>query len=229
MTNRDSKNNTEIITDGAPPKGSIRMIPVNQSIAITNNVACYEDAVRILKSKDLIVAGVCACRKQAQSMDKGCGSNMDACFMFGTVGQYYLDNNLGRIVSLSEAIDILKKCHEDGLVTQPATSVNPGGMCNCCLDCCGVLAAIRNHPEPASLVFSNHIISTSPKDCVGCKICIKRCQMKALKLDEDETITVSLTRCIGCGLCVTACPTGALTLIDNPEKDRCLPPINTND
>lgn len=205
----------------------MRIVPVNQSIEVTHNIASYDDAVRILKSKDKIIAGECACRKQAQTRHEGCGKNMDACFMFGTVGQYYIDHHMGRVISIDEAINILKKCHEDGFVTQVATSLNPEGMCNCCKDCCGVLKAISRHPEPAGIVFSNHMVFASPEECVGCRLCIKRCPMNVLKLDETETISVLSKRCIGCGLCVTTCPTGALSLMDNPAKERCLPMLPT--
>jgi len=64
------------------------------------------------------------------------------------MGQYYLDKNMGREVSLAEATTILENCRDAGLVTQPATSQNPSGMCNCCGDCCGVLNALSKHPKP---------------------------------------------------------------------------------
>jgi hypothetical protein len=75
--------------------------------------------------------------------------------MFGSMGQYYLDRDMGREISLGEAIDILVQCREDNLVTQPATSQNPSGMCNCSSDCCGVLKALNKHPKQAEIVFSN--------------------------------------------------------------------------
>jgi electron transport complex protein RnfB len=202
----------------------LRVIPVNQSIEVTNNVASYDDAVQILKSKDKIIITDCICRKRAHVIDEGCGKQMEACFMFGSMGQYYLDSDMGREISITEAIEILEKCHEEGLVTQAATSQNPTGMCNCCGDCCGVLRAIGLHPEPASMVFSNHLITADTNECIGCEVCLERCQMDALTLNEDEVVEISENRCIGCGLCVTTCPTDALSLIEKPEKEMRLPP-----
>ncbi len=204
----------------------LRVIPVNKSIDLTHHVANYEDAVQILKSKDRIVIADCICRKRTEVIDQGCGKQLEACFMFGSMGQYYLDKHMGRKISFDEAVAVLKKCGEDGLVTQPATSQNPAGMCNCCGDCCGVLAAIKKHPDPASIVFSNYIVNIANQDCTGCETCLERCQMDALSVGEDGMIEVARNRCIGCGLCVTTCPVGALELIDKPDKAKQIPPAS---
>ena len=110
----------------------LRVIPVNKSIDLTHHVASYEDAVQILESKERIVVAECICRKRTEVMDQGCGKQLEACFFFGSMGQYYLDKDMGREISLEEATKILENCREQGLVTQPATTQNPTGMCNCC-------------------------------------------------------------------------------------------------
>lgn len=203
----------------------LRVIPVNKSLEVKNNIASYEDAVEILKSKDKIIVADCICRKRTEVLGEGCGKTLEACFMFGSMGQYYLDKNMGRVVSLNEGIEILKACREAGLVTQPATAQNPSGMCNCCGDCCGVLSAIKKHPKPAEIIFSNHVVSANTDDCTACELCLDRCQMDALKLNED-VIEVLEHRCIGCGLCVTTCPTQALSLVEKPEKEQKVPPVS---
>jgi electron transport complex protein RnfB len=201
----------------------LRVIPVNKSIEVKNQIASYDDAVSILKSKDQIVVTDCICRKRKEVIDEGCGKTMEACFMFGSMGKYYLDRDMGRVISLDEATAILKDCHDAGLVTQPATSQNPAGMCNCCGDCCGVLSAIKKHPNPAQIIFSNHIVNAEKELCTQCELCLERCQMDALILNDDG-IEVITNRCIGCGLCVTSCPSEALTLTEKPEKELRVPP-----
>lgn len=202
----------------------LRVIPVNKSIDLAHHVASYEDAVQILKSKDQIVVAECICRKRTQVMDQGCGKTLEACFMFGSMGQYYLDKQMGRQIPIEQAIEILNDCREAGLVTQPATAQNPTGMCNCCGDCCGVLGAINKHPAPASIVFSNHTIHIANQECIGCELCLERCQMNALALNAEGAIEVIKDRCIGCGLCVTTCPVDVLELVDKPDKDLRIPP-----
>ena len=190
----------------------LRPIPVNRSVDARHHVASYDDAVEILKSKPRIVVTDCICRKRMEVVEKGCGKPMEACFMFGSMGQYYLDRDMGREVSLEEAVAIMDQCREAGLVTQPATAQNPSGMCNCCGDCCGVLTALNKHPRPVELVIANHRAEVSSEDCTGCEACLERCQMDALSMDTEETARVNPDRCIGCGLCVVTCPVEAIRL-----------------
>lgn len=204
----------------------LRPIPIQQSIEMKHQVASYDDALEILKSKPKIVITDCICRKSTGSLDKDCGKHLEACFMFGSMGEYYLDRNMGREISLEEATKILEKCAEDGLVTQPATSQNPAGMCNCCGDCCGVLKALNKHPKPAELVFSNRLAVVSSDDCTGCETCLDRCQMGAISINDDDLAQVNPDRCIGCGLCVTTCPTEAMRLDAKPEEELRVPPAS---
>lgn len=204
----------------------LRPIPVGKSVDIRHNVASYEDAVEILKSKPRIVVTDCICRKSQQTLGKGCGKVLEACFMFGSMGQYYLDRGIGREISLDEGVAILDRCREAGLVTQPATAQNPSGMCNCCGDCCGVLRSLNNHPRPVDLVITNHLARVDADSCTGCETCLDRCQMGALSMDDDALAQVNPDRCIGCGLCVTDCPAEAIRLVPKPETERRVPPTS---
>jgi NAD-dependent dihydropyrimidine dehydrogenase PreA subunit len=205
----------------------VRTVPVDLAIDSEHNVASYEDACEMLKGKELIVIVECICRKQKAMVADGCGKPLDACFMFGSMAQYYLDHDMGRRVDSDEATRILKNAQEAGLVTQPATSQNPGGMCNCCGDCCGVLRSLNNHPKPAEVVFSNHYAEVDEDECTGCETCLDRCQMGALKLNDADIVEIDLDRCIGCGLCVPSCPTEAMRLTPKPEDKLRVPPTNT--
>lgn len=205
----------------------LRTIPVHKSVDVTHHVAAYDDAVEILKSKDTIVVADCICRKRKKVMDQGCDKRMEACFMFGSMGQLYLDRGMGRQVDLDEALSILKEAQESGLVTQPATAQNPTGMCNCCGDCCGVLISIKEHPRPAELVCSNYFATVDRELCAGCETCVGRCQMEAIGLDEDNIAVVNIARCIGCGLCVITCSAEAMRLVPKPEKERMTPPATS--
>lgn len=205
----------------------LRTIPIQESIDSTLRVAAYDDAVELLKEKDKIVVTDCICRVRSNLLEGGCEKPLEACFMFGSMGQYYLDRGMGREIALDEAISILDKCREAGLVTQPATSQNPTGMCNCCGDCCGPLKALNKHPRPAEYVFSNYVAALDTTDCTGCEECVERCQMEALAMTDEDVVSLNLDRCIGCGLCVTACPVEALTLHPKPKEQQRVPPENS--
>ena len=74
---------------------------------------------------------------------------MENCFSFGSHADYYVENGMGRYITIDEATDIVKKNEEAGLVMQPFNSQKIGGMCSCCGDCCEVLRSLKMHPSPA--------------------------------------------------------------------------------
>jgi Na+-translocating ferredoxin:NAD+ oxidoreductase subunit B len=207
----------------------LRTIPVHKSLDATRNVAAFDDATEILKKMNQIVVTDCICRKQKGLIDQSCDKPRETCFMFGAMAQYYLDNNMGRKIDIDEAIQILSDAQAAGLVTQPATAQNPGGMCNCCGDCCGVLRALNQHPKPSEIVFSNYIAGIKTELCIGCQTCIDRCQMRALTINDQDRAEIDPDRCIGCGLCVTTCPSDALSLKLKIGDQFRVPPVSGSD
>ncbi len=203
----------------------LRTIPVHKSLDASRNVTAFDDAIEILKKMNQIVVTECICRKQKGLIDQSCDKPVETCFMFGAMGQYYLDNRMGRKIDINEAVQILSDAQAAGLVTQPATAQNPGGMCNCCGDCCGVLRALNQHPRPSEIVFSNYIAALEPESCIGCQTCLERCQMNALTMNDQDRAEINPDRCIGCGLCVTTCPSGALSLTLKSGDQFRVPPV----
>jgi Na+-translocating ferredoxin:NAD+ oxidoreductase subunit B len=197
----------------------IRTIPIEDSIESENYVTPYEDAKKILKEADLIAVTKCACRQGLSLFGMGCGQPQEVCFMFGSMGEYYIDNGWGRKVDLDEALRILETANKAGLITQAATSKKPFDLCNCCVDCCGFLRAVSKMDNPAELVFSNYRIVVDRDKCTGCGTCKKRCGMGAVSMNsEDGFADLNSRRCIGCGLCVTTCPAKARRL--EPKAGR---------
>ena len=207
----------------------IRTVPIEKSIVSEHHVAAFDDAVEILKKNDTIAVAECLCRKRKKITDSGCDKPVENCFMFGSMARYYIENNMGRQVDFAEALDILRKSQEAGLVTQPGTAQNPAGMCNCCGDCCVILGSVKKYDKPARLVFSNYQSAINGEDCSGCKICLERCQMEAITITEDGIAQVDLERCIGSGLCVTTCPADAIILIPKPDAGRRIPPATSSE
>ena len=204
----------------------LRTIPVNRSVDTTQKIAPYADAREIIKSKDKIAIANCICRTQQQLLDNSCEKPLEVCFSFGSHAEYYLENNMARLIDQKEALAILDTCEEAGLVNQPANMINPGGMCNCCGDCCGVLRALNKNPKPAERVTNNYWAEVDSDSCSGCELCLERCQMEAVQLTDDQIAAVNTDRCIGCGLCVTTCPEEALSLVEKPENKQYMPSKN---
>jgi len=208
------------------PSVLLRTIPINRSVAVTHPVATYEDSREIVKKQKMIAVANCICQVQQDLIGHRCDKPREVCFSFGSAARYYIELGMGRQVTVEEALAILDRCEEAGLVSQPYNVINPGGMCNCCGDCCGVLRVIKKYPRPIEMVVSNYYAVVDADECTGCETCLDRCQMEAISIGEDDVAKVNLDRCIGCGLCVTTCPAEALRLELKPEDQRYTPPAN---
>lgn len=211
-----------------PQTPQLRVVPVQQSLTDLMEIQPYDELKKIVESQKTIVLSDCICRKKSSLMGHPCTKPMENCFTFGAMGEFYLENGMGRRIPVEEALEILRKNEEAGLVPSPANTQKAGGMCSCCGCCCGVLKAVKLHPHPASLVKSNYFAQVDQDLCAGCETCVGRCQMEAIYLDGDWA-AIDRKRCIGCGLCVTTCPSKALTLRAKGAKERYVPPAKPVD
>ncbi|PKN68983.1 MAG: 4Fe-4S ferredoxin [Deltaproteobacteria bacterium HGW-Deltaproteobacteria-12] len=201
-----------------------RTIPVRESLDAKCTIAAFEDAAQIMRSQKTISVAECICRKEKSMVGKGCSKPREVCFMFGSMGAYYIENGLGRQVDADEAIRLLAEAQKAGLVTQPSTAQNPGGLCNCCGDCCGILRALNLTDKPAKQVTANYYAAVDKNSCVGCELCLDRCQVHALTMKENLA-EINLDRCIGCGLCVIACPSASIRMV--PKEKQAVLPLGT--
>lgn len=126
---------------------------------------------------------------------------------------------VGRTIDREEALEILRRADDAGLVLQPSNARNPLWICTCCGCCCQALKAFQRHPRPAEIVATPFSAAVDAAKCSGCGVCVDRCQMDALAM-EGDTILPDPDRCIGCGLCVSTCPVDAITLQRKPEGEQ---------
>ena len=203
----------------------LRVIPISKSIAAEMNIMPYEQAEKIINKQSKIVVAPCICRKEQTMVGEGCGKLLEACLIFGSGAYYYEKNKLGRSISGDEALEILNKGHEAGLVLQPGNAQKPSNICLCCGCCCQILKNLNTLDKPAKAVCTNYYASVNEEDCTACETCMDRCQMAAITV--EDVAYVNRDRCIGCGLCVVACDFDAISMIEKDEADRWIPPTNT--
>lgn len=208
----------------APDTPQLRVVPVQESLDAALEIAPYDELRKILASQKTIALADCICRKMSGIEGKPCQAPLESCFAFGPLGEYYIENGIGRRVTLEEALDVLKKNEEAGLVPSPANAQRVGGMCSCCACCCELLKAIKLDAHPSRKVKSNYFARVDADLCTGCEICVERCQMEAIAVNDD-CAAIDLNRCLGCGLCVTTCPTEALSLYKKPPSELYVPPV----
>ena len=201
----------------------LRTIPVGRSISVQTEVLPYEKAEELVRAQEKILVAPCICRREHTMSGHGCDKPEETCLVFGIGMDYYKRNGIGRVIDQREALDILEKANEAGLVLQPGNSQELMNICCCCGCCCQVLKAFKRREKPASMAATAFIVNTNPDTCSGCETCIDRCQMEALRIENDHVV-LNKDRCIGCGLCVSTCLTESLTLVRKPESEQLTVP-----
>jgi ferredoxin len=210
------------VWDKAP---QLRTIPVGKSIEAGHRIMPHEQAEELIRRQKKLWVAPCICRREHKLVGKGCGKMEEACLIFGTGAYYYEHRGVGRGIDQEEALAIIRRADEEGLVLQPSNAEKIINICCCCGDCCQVLKTLKRHPRPAELAATPFVAAADPEECIGCGECVERCQMEAISLDEDDRVVLAAERCIGCGLCVSTCPSGALTLERKPDdRQKPVPP-----
>jgi electron transport complex protein RnfB len=195
----------------------MRTIPIQKSITPKHQIGNYDEIRKIIEQNSgPIVILECVCRAGTEKQGQPCKqtSRKETCMALGEVARSLAESGkLGRPISKEEALDILQKNQDDGLVLQPSNTQTPEAICSCCGCCCGLLKIQKLIPNPVSHWATNFFASVDPELCTGCGLCEERCQVAAMKMDADKkTAVVDLTRCLGCGLCVETCPEDAIEL-----------------
>ncbi len=205
----------------------LRTIPVERGIPQEYGVSTYDSIREIIGAVEgQIVVANCVCRQAKDTVGESCHKTnlRETCLIFGDSAQHYLDMGLARSITKEEALGILEKAEEAGLVLQPINSQRPQAVCCCCGDCCGILMAAKRFPKPAELFATSYYAEVDSELCNACGASIDRCQMQAVTLPNDIG-AVNRDRCIGCGICVASCPSKAIHL--RKKEVESVPPKST--
>ena len=209
----------------------MRTIPIQQSIIPEHHVSNYDDIKALVEESDGPIAIFeCICRKQHELDGDPCRmtTRKETCMAFRSWAETVIEFRKGRQVSKPEALEILRKNAEDGLVFQPSNTQFAEFICSCCGCCCGMLGLQKALPQPLDHWTSNYFAEVDPDTCVGCETCIDVCQVGAMKFNEEDGVSfVDHNRCIGCGNCVPACPDGAIALVK--KELEVVPPRSHED
>ena len=201
-----------------------RVVPVQTAVK-TEVILPYDDVRGLIVQAKSFEVIDCICKKQQQLLDtKKCDFPLRVCMSFSTKVRQKGSNS----ITQKEALDLLDKTEEIGLVHTVANVVNGVSyVCNCCGCCCAILRGITELGIENSVARANYYAVINDEDCNGCGVCEERCHVNACSV--DDLATIDLTKCIGCGLCVTICPTDAIQLQLRPDVEIIEPPNNYND
>jgi len=199
------------------PKPFTRMIPVNVSIQAKTNILDFESVSEMVKKARILAVTKCTCRLTARKCDRP----LEACIQVNNAAAYALSRGTGRKISAEEALDILKKSEEEGLihVTMNRHEVDHF-ICNCCPCCCQTMPILIKGGirvvDP-----SRYMAEIKEERCTGCGTCHDRCYFSAISWENGQgsASRVDRSKCMGCGLCRVTCPEEAIELVEaRPES-----------
>ena len=196
-----------------------RVITVDRAINSKDTVHTYDQVQHYIEENDYIGVGACYCRHTAMLRGEDLHEMpTDVCMQFGDSAQFAVERLGAKKISKEEAMDILKRSEEAGLIHMSQnTAEGAGFICNCDRWHCGVVAQAIKTAKPALTMNSGFLPEFDADACVGCETCIDRCPSEALAMTDDDIPEVNIDRCFGCAACATGCPSEAISMVHRPD------------
>ena len=174
-----------------------------------DRVLTLEEALDFVENReDTPYLADCDCRV----LKEGCEHPVNTCITYRTAENSFARKGFAVPITKEEARQVILKADQAGLVH----TANPGGLCNCCDDCCYLFRASRELDLWGIWPESGRSIRVEDT-CIGCKACVKRCPFGVLAFQEGHIAVKDPEQCTGFGLCREVCPVQALKL---EEKKR---------
>ena len=194
-----------------------RVIAVYRDIPDDKTVQPYDRLLPYIEKAKFIGLVTCHCRHMYELLGDPCDKPKDVCLAVGPGALYMSEYGLGKLISKEEALAVLKRAEEAGLVHVVSnTGKYLDFICNCCVCHCENLKSLKRSADVGLAAISSFISEVDTVLCTGCGDCISRCPMEALAI-KNQLAGVDIKRCIGCGLCISSCPMGAIVLQSRAE------------
>ncbi|MEG1276196.1 MAG: 4Fe-4S binding protein, partial [Ruthenibacterium sp.] len=171
------------------PLGSamMRVIPIEQAIAGDTKAVPYEQLSHYLERYDVFSVSDCSCRRSRRILGQGCGHlETDMCIQMGTGAEYYIRTGRAREITREEAMEIMQKAEENGLMHQMPNIEGLGesaAICNCCSCSCFAMRVATMFGSYDS-IRSNYVSKVDKEKCVACGQCVENCPTNALRLGQ---------------------------------------------
>ncbi len=201
---------TAKVIEGFLDNPPMRIIPVEVALEEKNQILHYENVKEIIENAKKLAVTKCTCRV----VDGSCDLPVEVCVQLNRGADYSIKRGTGREIDKAEALDIMKKAEEAGLIhVTMNTDHSDHFICNCCYDCCIGLRLIRAEGGAKFVSPSRFQACIDEEECIGCESCLERCHFNALSMNEEgdePKAEVDSENCVGCGLCAVVCPSDAI-------------------
>lgn len=202
-----------------------RYVPVRRSLEIKKQAVLPVHTMEfIVEQAKAIAVAHCPCRMIYSLQGRKCDHPLEVCLKFNSLAAYIIDRGIGREVTKEEALQIIRKSEEAGLVHFVDNAEEEVlHNCNCCGCACWSVGNIRRKRIPRDVLMATYFIrETDEEACTGCGACVDICPVSAVTLEEDIP-KIQKEWCIGCGVCETVCPSDAAFLVPRPDRTGLLP------
>lgn len=213
-----------------------RSLPYEEHIPVSSQVATYESAREIIKKAGYGAIGMCYCRHKKDHLNESCkkkAPTREICISLGTAAKFMVRRGFAEQRSTEQLLAVLDQAR-DLQLTHITDNIRhkPSFICNCCSCCCELLGGVQMG-YPMGVAKTNYTLQVDTLTCLGCGLCQKACNVKALDIIDVENgkkkkcVQVISDNCLGCGACISACPSKSLSLVYAPG--RPVPPEKKKD
>ena len=148
---------------------AFRYVPASLSLEPESHaVFPFEMMEEVIRRVKVIALVHCPCRATAQLIGKKrCDHPLENCIKYDDLAEYLIEKRIGREITKQEALDVIRKSEEAGLV-HLVDNAREGikHTCNCCGCCCWSVGTIRRKKIPTDMLMATYFLRETDQELI---------------------------------------------------------------